>query len=155
MHSSVKTLATGLLLAFCIGSHEADAWSLTESLPKFLPWKKGQNAKTGQVVNPAENRRYYDVYLVGNQMCRQCAIIPVNEYQMGLVNKAGKSVVVRSVDIVGVDTHPFMRKVLERIVRDTDIVGEIITAPGYDPLQSWRDEIRERPAPSPVNEPEG
>ena len=108
-----------------------------------------------QAKKPA-TMQYYDVYLVNNQVCRKCAILLLgNTQDVMLQNQAGQSVVVRGIDIEGVDTQPKMRKFLTTMVDNLGLPTSVICPQGYDPLQSWRNGLRQRPLPTPINYPEG
>ena len=105
---------------------------------------------------PAGNDvRYYDIYLNDNRVCRACAAYWSGPDQVILVNRAGHSVSVRGMDILGADTQPIKRRFLEAVLKNTDLPGRVIVPQWYDPLQDWRDSYRQSPPPSPVNVPEG
>lgn len=113
----------------------------------------GVIAKT--VVPADDGQRYYDIYLLDNRVCRKCAAYWTAPDQVMLLNRAGQSIVVRGLDIVGADTQPIKRRFLQSVLKNIDLPGRVIVPQWYDPMQGWRDEYRNSPPPSKVNEPVG
>jgi hypothetical protein len=77
-------------------------------------------------VLAADIQPYRDIYLTEDRICKGCQwkLLPKQEVQ--LTNRLGESIVVRSKEIIGINNHPWNRKLLLKSLNGVGLPGKVI-----------------------------
>jgi hypothetical protein len=81
---------------------------------------------------------YHDIYLTDNRVCRTCTGVWIGKERVQLTNRQGERILVNATDIVGVDRHPFARKLLTKSLYGIGLSGAVIVPYAFD---DWQDYI--------------
>lgn len=81
--------------------------------------------------------KYYDIYLMGDRVCKACKwdLLPQNRVQ--LTDKRGLTSVVAAKEIIGVDTHPWVRKVFVKSLHGVGLPGKVIVPYAFEDAQDF------------------
>ncbi|MBX2861876.1 MAG: hypothetical protein KTR14_11630 [Vampirovibrio sp.] len=75
---------------------------------------------------------YYDVYLTGGRVCRQCTWRVLNQTQVELTNRGGIRGVYPRIDILGVDDHPVLRKVYQQHLQGIGLPARVLVPQAFE-----------------------
>jgi hypothetical protein len=73
-----------------------------------------------------ESVRYRDINLTEERVCKACLWKLLPNGQVRLTNRQGESSVVKGKEIIGVDTHPWARKLMVKGLHGTGLAGKAI-----------------------------
>lgn len=80
----------------------------------------------------AEKKQYKDIYLSENRVCRSCTWQWTEKKQVMLINRAGQATLVNPKEILGMDTHPIVRKLLIKSLHGVNEAGPVIVPAAFD-----------------------
>jgi hypothetical protein len=81
--------------------------------------------------------KYQDIYLTDDRVCKACRweILPKGEVQ--LTDRQGRKSVVPAKEIIGVDTHPWLRKTLVKSLQGTGLPAKVIVPYAFEDAQDF------------------
>ena len=85
----------------------------------------------GTSVSADDKPGYKDIYLTDNRVCKACTWEWENKKQVRLTNRRGEATLVSPDEIIGVDTHPFMRKLTLKSLNGIGLPGPIIVPAAF------------------------
>ena len=80
---------------------------------------------------------YRDIYLTEDRVCKGCQWELLPERKVQLTNRLGEHTVVRSKEIIGIDTHPWNRKLLVKSLRGVGLPGKVIVPYAFEDGQDF------------------
>ncbi len=75
---------------------------------------------------------YKDIYLTENRVCKACRWEPVDTQLVRLTNRNGDRIVVHTGEVLGMDRHPFWRKMIYKSLVGVGLPGKIIVPGAFD-----------------------
>ncbi|MCE3235534.1 MAG: hypothetical protein K0Q50_1714 [Vampirovibrio sp.] len=72
---------------------------------------------------------YKDIYLTEGRVCKACTWQLTEKQQVMLINRQGNATIVKPKEIIGIDTHPILRKIVIKSLHGIGKPGPEI-APG-------------------------
>lgn len=89
-----------------------------------------------RIAMAAEKIKFHDWYLTEERVCKACHARWINNHQISLVNREGLRAVVESGEVLGVDNHPVVRKLLYHSATHQGLAGKVLVPSAFD---DWRD----------------
>ncbi len=87
----------------------------------------------GGLLALAEKKPVYkDIYLSENRVCKSCTWQWAEKGQVMLINRAGEATLVKPDEILGMDTHPIIRKLLTKSLHGVNEAGPVIVPAAFD-----------------------
>lgn len=80
---------------------------------------------------------YQDIYLTEDRVCKKCHWEWVDREHVALTDMAGKRALVKPDEIIGIDTHPRLRRLFLKGLRGTGLGGKIIVPYPYDDAKDF------------------
>lgn len=81
--------------------------------------------------------KYYDLYLTGNRMCKQCTWRWVDARHVEISNRQGQAAVIEGAEILGYDKHPIARRVFLKGVHGIGLPGPVVVPYAFDDYQEY------------------
>jgi hypothetical protein len=75
---------------------------------------------------------YKDIYLTENRVCKDCTWEWANKKQVKLINRAGQATLVLPKEILGIDTHPIIRRLTLKSIHGVGKAGPEIVPAAFD-----------------------
>lgn len=106
-------------------------------LPQALAddrFPEAQTAKNdlGEPIVQDAFKKPVDIYLVGNRVCKKCVGRHINARQVMLTNKKGQSGIYDTTEVIGLDTHPVLRRMFLHSVHEIGLPAQIIVPQAFD-----------------------
>ena len=81
----------------------------------------------------ADKIRYYDIYLTGNRLCKQCVWRVIDRTHVELVSsRTGERGIYSPAEILGVTAHPVLRKLFYKSIHGVGLSGQINAPEAFD-----------------------
>lgn len=77
-------------------------------------------------VVKADETKYQDIYLTEERVCKACTWTLLPKGQVQLSNRLGKSSIVAAKEIIGVDEHPFGRKIMLKSLNGIGLPAKVV-----------------------------
>jgi hypothetical protein len=84
-----------------------------------------------------EKHRYRDIYLTEDRVCKACRWELLAQGQVRLTNRQGVSSIVAAREIIGVDQHPWGRRLFLKGLYGTGLAGKVIVPYAFEDGQDF------------------
>lgn len=91
----------------------------------------------GLSVWAADIQPYRDIYLTEDRVCKGCQWKLLPERKVQLTNRLGKSSIVPYKEVIGIDTHPWNRKLLFKSLHGVGLPGKVIVPFAFEDGQDF------------------
>lgn len=88
-------------------------------------------------LSAVAEEKYRDIYLTGDRVCRGCQWSLLPEGRVQLTNKQGLVSAVPAKEVVGVNTHPWIRKLFVKSLHGTGLAAKIIVPYAFEDAQDF------------------
>jgi hypothetical protein len=92
----------------------------------------GAQSTFSQTIPNGQKIPYYDIYLTNNQICKSCTVQQKDLDHVWLINKQGHYTVVSRHQIMGLNQHPVVRRVLWASLHGIGLPGPIIAPEAFE-----------------------
>ncbi len=86
----------------------------------------------GLSVSLAEKPEYHDIYLTEDRVCKACRWEAADDWHIRLTNRNGDRIVVKNKEVLGMDRHPFWRKMVYNSLHGMGLPGPIIVPSAFE-----------------------
>lgn len=83
-------------------------------------------------AEPSEKQEYKDIYLTENRVCKACRWEIADDYHTRLVNRQGDRIVVKNMEVLGMDRHPVWRKAIYKSLHGIGLPGPVIVPSAFE-----------------------
>jgi hypothetical protein len=95
------------------------------------------NTAPEAMAETGNKKVYYDIYLTEDRVCEACTGQWINDHQVALTNRQGERAIVESKEILGVDTHPLVRKLFSKSLHETGLAAKVIVPYAFDDWEQF------------------
>lgn len=79
-----------------------------------------------------EKAEYKDIYLTENRVCKACRWEIADDYHTRLINRNGDRIVVKNMEVLGMDRHPVWRKAIYKSLHGIGLPGPVIVPSAFE-----------------------
>lgn len=78
-----------------------------------------------------QKTKYYTIYLLNNKVCKKCSVQQKDADHVWLINKGGAYELVPINQIIGIDRHPIIRRLVWKSLHGIGLPGPVIAPEAF------------------------